>query len=662
MIPIHNYKMKNITQAISEIYHKYDYSGNKQPLNLFVLKIVALKFMTHNHYIEWNTQQQKSIKKAFTINRLMRIWNHNQKTEIWYEEESNELNEAIWKDVTHFLDEPFEINKPILLAEVYEQCIQAQDKKNGGVFYTPQSIARYLSVLATKTFEKDQKILDPACGSGSLLSAVYDHLYQQNPSVAMHQYLLTRVLYGMDTDPVAAVVTQMVLAFKNAEYCFPKNIKQGDTLLQTVFKPHFFDVILANPPYIGHKEIGKAYRKSLQETYGHIYKNKGDLSYCFFQLGETLLKEKGCLVFITSRYFIEALHAKALREFIQQNFQISQLIDFNGLRIIDGVGVDLAIIKLIKSRNLTGPIKVNKFIISKEKKRETSCYCQDLLNNEQQYYVQYEVEQKTLNPEIWHFYSTDVKALINKIEGRAQLSLESIVNSFQGIITGYDRAFVFNETEPIKALPSTLMHPWIKSKDIGFYKISKFSKQILYTNVLKDLSQYPEVETYLQPFKARLQSRRECLTGKTPWFYAQWGRKKALFEQNKIVFPYKAQKNRFAIDIHHTFFSADIYGMILKNTLYAHYSEKALIVVLNSALYNWYYHQFAKKLGRDLFEYYPNTLMKLKIPEINLKEKAVLEQFYDAIVEGKIQHEDINPWIYEKFAFTAEEIKVVESE
>ncbi|MPN64195.1 hypothetical protein SDC9_211966 [bioreactor metagenome] len=51
--------------------------------------------------------------------------------------------------------------------------------------------------------------------------------------------------------------------------------------------------------------------------------------------------------------------------------------------------------------------------------------------------------------------------------------------------------------------------------------------------------------------------------------------------------------------------------------------------ILNSNLYEFYFKTFAKKLGEDLYEYYPNNLMKLRIPNIKEFKDLTEKELYD---------------------------------
>lgn len=54
-----------------------------------------------------------------------------------------------------------------------------------------------------------------------------------------------------------------------------------------------------------------------------------------------------------------------------------------------------------------------------------------------------------------------------------------------------------------------------------------------------------------------------------------------------------------------------------------------MILILNSPIYEFYFKTFGKKLGGNLYEYYPNTLMKLKIPIIKINKETDLYKYFN---------------------------------
>ena len=672
--------MKAIVQKIDEVYKRYDYVENKGELLLFLIKILTLKFLVDKGRVTLDKRNAKKLRTDFTVGGIMRVWSRGASAaHHWTDEGKLTLSTLIWEDVRHFIEETdsFEHENASVIGELYEECLHRSHKKSQGIFYTPDELAEYMASLCISVVKKE-KILDPACGSGSLLSAAYDYILKNTKDLekeAVHKRLLQKSLCGVDKDPLAALVTRITLALKSEKYCYPAGIMVGDCLDKDAadFKDGTFDVVIGNPPYVGHKEIDSEYMKRLKALYSDVYQNKGDLSYCFFKRGYELLKDKGRLLFLTSRYFMEAYNARALRQFIREHFTVRRLIDFNGLRVINGIGIDPALSLLVKGKApARHTVRVSRFFVQKGRLKETSLYIEDLESSQPKLHENFETRQSRMDDDLWRLYSPRTEAIIAKIEKRAPFILENLVDSFQGMITGNDKAFIFDDEQLDEYnFNPKFLHPWIKNRNVRAFDIAPPGKQILYTNEIDTIEKHPYEEVYLKQFREKLSSRRECKSGRLPWYAIQWGRDPQEFMKKKIVFPYKAKDNRFAIDENHYFFSADIYGLTLKTRLYSQVNEEFLVLLLNSRLYNFYFKAFAKKLGIDLYEYYPNTVLKLKIPDVSKEISDKFKEFYDKIINltetaWKKDREalllEVDRWLYGYFDIDEEEINWIEKQ
>ncbi|AFA48229.1 Eco57I restriction-modification methylase domain-containing protein [Acetobacterium woodii] len=689
-------KFQEISGKLTGFIKKYNYLTEDGHANvLFLLKCLVLKYLSDNHRIDFE-RHKKDIKKKFTFDYIMGLWADEPiQAPFWDQLESSALviGDDIWKWVCVLVEESpsLEGENPGLIGSLYEESLLINHKKNHGIFYTPENIARYMAANALKKYQgadalNNIRILDPACGSGSLLSAVYDHIILKYSDTSQinkgkrHQMLLQHCLIGVDRDPIACLVTRLILTLKGGNYVNPLGIFNGDILTEDLVAAESIDVVIGNPPYVGHKEIDADYMKNLKNHYAEVYQDKGDLSYCFVYRGWELLKPEGQLIHITSRYFIEAFYGKPLRAFIKKSFRIHEIVDFNGLRIIAGVGVDPAIIRLEKKEMVASNqvLQVKRFFI-KNHKVETYPELIQLLEEESQrdepseneLFESFEIEQSQLMDDSWRLYSPSTQRIIEKIEKKSPFTLDNVVQSFQGIITGNDKAFVFDRSDPIlKTFEAEFLKPWIKNKDVRIYSVAKPQMTILYSNTIGTIEKYPQVLKHLEKYKQKLKNRRECKNGKLPWYKLQWGRDPEHFERRKIIFPYKATQNRFAIDEHNCYFSADVYGMILKPRLYHQMNEEFLVMLLNSQLYNYYFKSYGKKMGDNLYEYYPNTLLRLGIPDINEEDIRYFKDSYDRIIQLKKNgdHElfsqalsEIDDWFYHYFDLTQAEIKIVKN-
>ncbi|MFZ7130930.1 MAG: Eco57I restriction-modification methylase domain-containing protein [Eubacteriales bacterium] len=624
---------KDVLKDIEKLYDTLPSKMNEEVKIRFVIKSVLLKYLIDNRYIEQSQSLPINICINFTINEIIRTWygeycNYLQEETLTLDTLTvNHLKKYI--NVGHSL---LGLNSDVL-GSVYEYMSNVYFKKQKGMFYTPKKIIQHMISLMDIQWNTSFTLIDPACGSGFFLSEIYDTIKEQvqkNSYISeedLHNQAIKNQLYGIESDYLGGLITKLVLNLKSKKFVPIQHIYCEDALFITLEKT--FDYVMGNPPYIGHKLLRSGYMMRLKEAYADVFYDKGDISYCFFKKGYQLLKENGKLLYITSRYFIESLNAQGLRGFLKDHFYIDLVIDFNGNRVIKGAKVDLVIIKTTKKHVNNKSIQVYKLQKDLKIDRYHDIFSNvgDILS-----YSYFKIDQSQLQGKGWVLIDRDSRKIIDKISKRCNLSLANICSSNQGIITGYDKAFIIGEDET-SYYQKNLIKPWVKNTDVQKFNIHTKGKYLLYTNDVEDIKKDPCLYRHLLPFKDKLQKRRECEKGTREWYQLQWGRNKENFENKKIIFPYKACQNRFAIDEQGYYFSADIYSLVLQENLFNYYTYEFLVCLLNSTLYEFYFKSFAKKLGGSMYEYYPNTLMRLRIPDI---DEQIMHQFtiyHDNIVE-----------------------------
>lgn len=516
------------------------------------------------------------------------------------------------------------MEQELYFSDFYNEIVKKQKEK--GAVYTPRNIVRY---MIKNSIDKDMiiknpfiKILDPSCGGGNFIIELYKHLFQiycdnleminkinnLNLNKGMvHKHILGKNIYGFDIDKKAIQILRLDLWDLIGDNDFSDNIRNSDFLM--IDEKEKFNVILGNPPYIGHKSIDKSYIKNIKEFYSDVYKNKSDLCYCFIKKAKKICTEEGIVIFIISRYFLEGQNAISIRNFIKNNYEIETIIDYYGLRPFKGNGIDPAILFLKNSPHLKKEYDFQVIRPFLNQIREKKFDFISEVHTKKNIHI-IKCRFSDLEHENWVILDQIEKNIVNKIIKRSNCKLGNLVESFQGVITGCDKAFIVNE-EIINnhKIERDLIHSWIKSSNIDKNRINKSNLKLIYSN---DISEeiHKNALKYIEPFKEKLNNRRECIKGIRKWYELQWGRDKENFKKKKIVHPYKSNENRFAIDDGGSYFSADVYGFRIAKDILPY---EDLTKILNSKVYEFYIKTVLKKLGDYLYEYYPNNLLKIGI-------------------------------------------------
>ncbi|MBA1335701.1 MAG: Modification methylase bstVI [Firmicutes bacterium] len=580
------------------------------------------------------------------------------------------------------------------LAECYQNIIHRHSRKKWGRFYTPEYLAGYIvdRLLEEVDIVKTPQVrfFDPSCGGGIFLVKAFERLkYKilsnitsiraEHPSLNLDasnigEFVIGN-LYGVDNDALGVKLAGLQLYFASG-VCMKNrvNICKADALTAVGFPwgDIDFDIIAGNPPYIGHKKLAREYRDELKKLYPDVLTDKADIYCCFIKKSIGLLRKGGLLSFIVSRYLAEAPGAKGIRKFLLDMGHMEEIIDFYGNRTLDGVQVDPMVFfyKAYKERGHTSSDNVRgqetlttRVVRVKDLNLPGDELISRITAGGEKGYTTFELPWAKLNADGWRLSPPHCSRIVDKIESQCDAALGDLVCSFQGIITGCDRAFVLDKDEAEGlGLDASILKKWIKSSHIKRYRVKDSDRRLMYTDGIDDIDEYPGVKKHIMPYKVRLENRRECVRGFRKWYELQWGRTNESFERHKVVYPYKSPENRFAIDREKLFFSADVYSFYLKEEYEDRVSLEYIIGLLNSKLYDFYFKTFGKKLGMDMYEYYPNTVMRLGM---KLSRQGRIEDMVKDLIQGKGTAETavqrhLDRLVYDLFGLTQDEVEIVE--
>jgi type I restriction-modification system DNA methylase subunit len=482
-----------------------------------------------------------------------------------------------------------------------------------------------------------------------------------------------------------------------------------------------FDVVIANPPYVGQKGHKEIFQEIAKTSLGKkFHQRRMDLFYFFFHLALNLSRKQTQIAFITTNYFITATYADKLRKDLAARATIRNLINFNELRIFESAlgqhnmisileaGIDSAFQANTAATKRTG--NADSTILKNILLGSDSLTAYRLIPQSQLYHG------KELYIELGgnHESTDDPKQKILLKLAKAGEPLGTLCHVFQGIVSGADKVspkhilrfgikaevgdgiFVLSkdEVDGMKLTRKELrfIKPWFKNSDISRYVSSETSKQrLIYRSSKHDENDIPNIKKYLSRFKIVLVNRNirdgevsisqydDFVRGKGDidyvmiasamkagnYYCISYARDEEEFDGAKIVAPQRSYANTFAYNEIPWYASADVYYITPTIPTIA---LKYVLALVNSKLFFlWLYHK-GKRKG-EMLELYQKPLSEIPIKRISPVEQKPFINLVDRILAAKAKAADadvsklereIDELVYALYALTPEEIKIVE--
>ena len=147
------------------------------------------------------------------------------------------------------------------MGSIFEELIRKfseQSNETAGEHFTPREVVR-LMVDLLLTDDADiltqgsviKTMLDPACGTGGMLSVAEERLHELNPAAKL-------VPFGEEVNPETWAICRSDMMIKGEE---GKNIVLGNSFSQDAFSGQRYDYFLCNPPYgVEWKKVEKPIR------------------------------------------------------------------------------------------------------------------------------------------------------------------------------------------------------------------------------------------------------------------------------------------------------------------------------------------------------------------------------------------------------------------
>ena len=152
-----------------------------------------------------------------------------------------------------------------IFGEIYEYFLgnfALSEGKDGGTFYTPASVVRYM-VEVLDPQPGDKKFLDPACGSGGMFVQAARYMHKHNASEAER---MNYRCYGVEKEPDTVKLAKMNLMLNNVR----GEITEANSFYSDPYDAFGrFDYVMANPPFnVDEVVVEKVLPDARFNTYG----------------------------------------------------------------------------------------------------------------------------------------------------------------------------------------------------------------------------------------------------------------------------------------------------------------------------------------------------------------------------------------------------------
>ena len=251
---------------------------------------------------------------------------------------------------------------------LFQKIINSGQKGERGQFFTPDPVVTFMVNFINP--QSDQKILDPACGTGGFLRTVISYIRNNKNNNTYSEEYIKEKIFGIEINPSIARVANLRFIFEGSNatnvmcYNALSDIKALDNnanknMSNVKFQKDTYDVILTNPPF---GSQGKITDKKVLASFdlGHKWsgKKRGVLQtgqvpdILFIERCIELLKPGGKLGIVLPNGDLENLSLEYVRSYIFERCKLIAVIKLPEQAFVPfGTGVKASILFLEKKKD-----------------------------------------------------------------------------------------------------------------------------------------------------------------------------------------------------------------------------------------------------------------------------------------------------------------------
>ena len=444
-----------------------------------------------------------------------------------------------------------------------DELVPASQRRQRGAYFTPTDIAGQIAQWGVDT--TCRRVADIACGDGALLLAAA----QRAPAAE---------LVGVELEIGFAFAAAARLRDHDARIICADGLADHD-LGQ-------FDAVLGNPPYVGEKGNREIFDR-LRSEHPHLsgwFGPRMDLHYLFVHRGLDLLDTGGRLAYLTSEYWLSATGANRLREDLSRRAEHMRFERLGTGAFSSAPGHHSMMFACTRAEQLAIGSRAS-----------------------------------------WHPFADGVRPACGT-------PLGELVRDRQGFVSGADRTtaamtrtYGYERGRPIFLWTSDeiadsdrdLFRPLVRRSDCAagrVFETPPAQHYVLWCDGTEDDSTASRIAMLLEPYRHKLESRREVRNGTIAWHRIWWPRRTHEYARPKLIVPRRATEPQFCLDLSGSFVSSDCTFLLAPDGVDDEVGW--LTMIMNAANDPQVFaslRTFGKTKG-DIVECYAEPLRKWRVP------------------------------------------------
>ncbi len=411
-----------------------------------------------------------------------------------------------------------------------------------------------------------------------------------------------------------------------------------------------FDVVIGNPPYMNVELMDKREKEYYKTNFSTFYK-RSDIFNLFIDFASSSLTLNGIVALIVPSIVLNNLSYKPLREKLLKNNWLSRVF-YTGGNIFEEATVDTVILFIDKKQ-----VKTIELIDALNFGQPKTTIVENNFFEKFDYTISVSGDENS-------------NKIFDKIFKSTNINVEQHFEVFQGIVTGNNPVFIFDEPEQWKSveIEPKLLKSLLHGRDFNKWIIKNSERRILYLTQNLDINNYPKALNYLYKFKGDLENSRSANEKTTDWWCLHRPRVKENLDYTPKIIIQNTRNERLKPRIVATIDEVGYYGSQGMNfvvPITQEYSVYFLIGIINSTLINYL---FATKFLNLAIK--ADYIKQISFPKPSSKTVNEIETISKKIlsIKSKDQQADTSKLekkldfaVYYLYQLTEEEINIIES-